>query len=309
MSTARSRDTFVVPAALDGARTDRALAELLDVGVNAARRLIDAGRVGVDGKRSKKGDAVRAASVVTVEGGGAWLVPSPMAALVILHEDDGVLVVDKPAGLAAHPLVPGEGGTIVDALAARYPEIADASPDAREGGLVHRLDTGTSGCLAVARDRATWSALRLAFSTGDDVFKRYLAIVEGHVASPLVVDGALTHDSHDRRRMRAAAPDEAGQHARTTALPIASSSSSFSLVEVEALGGRRHQVRAHLAAAGHPLVGDTLYGAAAADDAAWHLLHANALGLPGRPVIRAPVPLGFRQAASTRGLVVPVGGI
>lgn len=313
--TEHARTSMAVPPALAGARMDRVLAELLDIPVNAARRLCEAGRVKLDGRRARKGDMARKGSAVEVAGvvgGAAWLVPTaPPTPLAVLYEDEGVVVVDKPAGVPSHPLVPGEGGTLVDLLAATHPEIAGASDDAREGGLVHRLDTGTSGCLAVARHRDSWRALRAAFASGA-VVKGYLALVEG-AWGPLelrTTTAPLAHDSGDPRRMVArAAPrgddgDDA-QQARTSARVVARGP-AHALVAVEAEGGRRHQVRVHLAHLGHPLVGDTLYGAPPSSDAPWHLLHAHALLLPGRPRVTAPVPAGLREAARVRGVVVPL---
>lgn len=308
----------VVPPALAGARVDRAVAELLELPVNAVRRLLDAGRVRVDHRRRKKGDVVQGGAVVEVTGvaggpGGkpAWLVPGS-AAVPVVFEDAHVVVVDKPAGMPSHPLLPGEGGTAVDALAARFPEIAVASDDPREAGLVHRLDTGTSGCLAVARDRETWRALRDAFAAGT-VDKSYLALVHGVIGAPLVVDRPVAHDPADARRMivLAAASGGAapgGQPAKTSVTPLATGA-EHTLVAVRAQGGRRHQIRVHLACAGHPLVGDVLYGAEAAADAPSHLLHADGLTLPGRPPLRAPLPAGFRAALASRGLEAPDGGM
>ena len=291
-----------VPEALAGARADRTVALLLDVPVNAARRLIAAGRVRVRGRRVQKGDAVEAGDDVEIAGAGAWLVPGPDV-VPRLFVDEHVIVVDKPAGMPCHPLVPGEGGTVVDALIAIFPEIARASEDPREAGLVHRLDTGTSGCLALARDPATWRALRAAFAD-DLVDKRYLALVHGAPARATVLD-AVAHDPADPRRMRI---DPGGRPARTEIVPL-SATPDFALVDVRAHGGRRHQVRVHLASRGHPLVGDVLYGAPAADDAPWHLLHASALALPGGARALARPPPAFAAAAGARGLGVPDGGI
>ena len=135
----------MIPEALHGARVDRALASLFDLSVNATRRLIEKNRVRIDGKRVKKGDVVARGAVVFLEGTGEWLVPAqPAEAVSVLFADARVIVVEKPAGMACHPLVPGEGGTVVDALALSYPEIKTATDEPREGGLVHRLDTGTS---------------------------------------------------------------------------------------------------------------------------------------------------------------------
>jgi 23S rRNA pseudouridine1911/1915/1917 synthase len=298
-------EEVTIPDDLDGARADRALAELLDVGVSAARRLMAARRVRIDGRLVKKGDATKAGGIVTLEGTGTWLVPAGEVA--VLFADDHVVIVDKPAGMACHPLVPGEGGTVVDAVVRTHADIAAASPAPREAGLVHRLDTGTSGCLAIARDSFTWARLREAFARGD-VVKRYLALVEGYFDRELAMDASLVHDARDRRRMRLAVPGETGLAARTTVTPLAVSA-GHSLVDVAAAGGRRHQVRAHLAAAGYPLVGDVLYGAPAAEDTDWHLLHACVLVLPGMPTIRAGPPPLFLAAVAKRGLHAPPGAI
>jgi 23S rRNA pseudouridine1911/1915/1917 synthase len=315
----RAPAPLTVPGALAGARADRALAELLELPVGAVRRLLVARRLRIDGRVPKKGDAVRAGAVITLESPalhpGGWLVAAPAgdaddaAALPVLYQDAGVIIVDKPAGVPSHPLLPGEGGTVVDKLAVRYPEIAAASDEAREAGLVHRLDTGTSGCLAVARDRESWRALRAAFSQGA-VDKGYRALVHGRVQGPLEIDGAIAHDPADARRMviapggLAAGPGPAV----TTVAPLLVGP-AHTLVSVTAAGGRRHQVRVHLASAGHPLVGDVLYGAPEAGDVPWHLLHAASLGLPGRPVVHAPLPAPFRAACEARGLVPGRNGL
>src|SRR5207248_854247 len=130
---------------------------------------------------------------------------------------------------------------------------------------------------------AAWTELRAAFAE-DRVEKRYLAVVEGALAESLVLEDAIAHDPRDARRMIV---DASGRSARTEVAPLAASARA-TLVDVRAHGGRRHQIRVHLAAAGHPLVGDVLYGATPAPDAPWHLLHATALGLPGRALVTAP---------------------
>ncbi len=292
--------TRQVPPDLHGARADRAVAELFELPVATARRLIEAGRVRLDERRCKKGDAVNAGQTMSLPGQGRWLVPVVDQRVVVLREDLDVLFVDKPAGLPCHPLVPGEGGTVVDALAVQFPEIEGASPQApREAGLVHRLDTGTSGCLAVARTASTWGALRQAFAS-DLVDKRYLALVEGELAKARVVETPIAHDPADTRRMRV---DAAGRPATSEVRPLVMGAAA-SLVEVIMHGGRRHQLRVHLASCGHPIVGDVLYGAAAAVDAPSPLLHARTLTLPGRPRVQAQLPPALVAAARARGLAV-----
>lgn len=290
----------VVPAALDGARVDHALAELFELPTAAARRLLHAGRALVDGRARAKGDEVRAGQTLALLGGGRWLAPKPDPRVAALRVEATLIVVDKPAGMPCHPLVPGEGGTVVDALSASFPEIEHASPEApREAGLVHRLDTGTSGCLAIARSAATWRQLRAAFAA-DDVEKRYQALVQGHVVGARTVDAPVAHDPTDARRMRL---DPSGRAARSDVRPLASGA-ACSLVEVVMHGGRRHQLRVHLASLGHPIVGDVLYGATAANDAPWPLLHAGSLTLPGYARVVAPLPTALLAAARARGLAV-----
>ncbi|OGQ13051.1 MAG: hypothetical protein A2138_14545 [Deltaproteobacteria bacterium RBG_16_71_12] len=289
-----------MPGDLDGARLDRAVSVLFDVPVAAARRLVAARRVLVDERRRRKGDTVRAGQTVLVEGPGRWLAPAPDPRLRVLFNDAELIVVDKPAGVPCHPLIPGEGGTVVDALAALFPEIERASPEApREAGLVHRLDTGTSGCLAVARSEKAWRELRAAFAT-DAVLKRYQALVHGQVVGERVVEARVAHDPADPRRMRV---DPAGRPA-TSVVRALVSGADVSLVEVVMHGGRRHQLRVHLASLGHPIVGDALYGAPRAADMVWPLLHARSLELPGRARVQAPLPAALFAAAAARGLAV-----
>ncbi|MCC7071337.1 MAG: RluA family pseudouridine synthase [Deltaproteobacteria bacterium] len=290
----------VVPPALHGARLDRATAQLFELPVATARRLLALGRVRLDGKRGAKGDPVRSHQSIALEGGARWLTPAAAPRLTLVHTDEELVVVDKPAGMPCHPLVPGEGGTVVDALAALFPEIERASPEApREAGLVHRLDTGTSGCLAVARTEGAWRALRAAVAS-DQADKRYLALVEGVLAAPRTISAPIAHDPSDARRMRCG-PE--GRPASSVVLPLAQGRDA-TLVELVLGGGRRHQLRVHLASIGHPIVGDELYGAPARAGVAWPLLHALSLLLPGRARVEAPPPSSLLDAARARGLAV-----
>ena len=285
--------TWTVPESLQGARVDRAACSLTGLSMAVVRRLCAEGRMRLDGRACSKGDTVRAGQVLAAQVG--WLV-APTSSIAVLYVDRRVVIVDKPAGMPCHPLVPGEGGTALDAVAALHPDVATASPDPREGGLLHRLDTGTSGALAFARDDVTWHELRAAFAH-EDVDKGYLAVVHGRVARALDVATAIAHDPRDPRRMII---DGQGRGARTAVRPLACHD-DVTLVDVTAHGGRRHQVRVHLASVGHPLVGDVLYGAAACD-LGHHALHAHRLALPGVPVVHAPVPSWLVELAAARGV-------
>ncbi len=290
-----------VPGALDGARADRVVALLFALPRGAARRLIDDKRVRVDDRAVKKGDCLRAGAWVRVVGDGAWLLPDASVDVVVLFANDDLVIVDKPRGVPCHPLLPSEGGTLVDAVCARYPDTALAAPDPRDGGLVHRLDNDTSGAVAIARHRAAHVQMRAQFAAGA-VDKRDLALVQGCLRTPVLVDGALAHDPADARRM---VLDADGTSATTHAVPLAVGA-SHTLVLVHADRGRRHQVRVHLASAGHALVGDTVYGAIALapPTPSGHWLHALQLELPGVPRVWCAPPAAFVALAAQLGCPV-----
>src|SRR5512144_266869 len=145
-------------------RLDRALADALGLGRAVVKRAFQLGAVRVRGKRARASDPASPGALVEIEleppaGPPA---PDPDAPLTVLAEHPRLVVVEKPAGVAVHPLAPGEGGTLANAVAARYPECAEASPEPREGGAVQRLDLETSGCVIFARDPEAWEELHAA---------------------------------------------------------------------------------------------------------------------------------------------------
>ena len=197
---------FPVPAAQDNARVDLVVKEALGLPRAEVKRLFDEARVRVDGRVAKKGLTVRAGQSVRVE------VPEaqPRAAvaddsfpLEILHADEVLVFADKPAHRPSHPLRPGETGTVANALVARFPELAEASEDPREGGLCHRLDVETSGVILAARHRAAWSSLREAFGRRGGVDKRYWALVSGPLADEGEIDLPLRHHPRHPDRVEA----------------------------------------------------------------------------------------------------------
>ena len=271
-----------------GGRLDAVVRRLCpDLSRRIVRALIADGAVRVNGRPAAKGASVRAGDLVEVLV-LAGLVPEPAMVLRVLHEDAAVVAVDKPGGVRGHALDPRQRGTVAGALVARYPELATIG-DPLSAGLVHRLDTGTSGVLIAARTPASHAALRASFRRHEAV-KRYVAMVTGTPAPGTVVEVALAHDPADRRRMRAARTGDRAWPARTVVSAV-EPHGEVSRVEVEIRTGVTHQVRAHLALLGHPILGDALYGGSPSPlPPGRHALHAAELDLPGLPSLRSPLP-------------------
>jgi 23S rRNA pseudouridine1911/1915/1917 synthase len=250
--------TVPVPDGLDGARVDAALAKMLGFSRTFAAEVADAGGVEQDGRQVGKSDRLRA---------GAWLSitweprrePAVVAVavpdLTVVHDDDDIVVIDKPAGVAAHPSVGWEGPTVLGALAAAGTRIATSGAAERQG-VVHRLDVGTSGLMVVAKSEAAYTALKHAFKERA-VEKIYHAIVQGH-PDPLAgtIDAPIgRHPTHSWKFAVAAGGKDSVTHYETLeAFPRAS------LLEIHLETGRTHQIRVHMAAHRHPCVGDPLYG-------------------------------------------------
>lgn len=252
---------FTVAAAEAGERLDVYLARRLDGGRAAAQRRIADGDVRIDGRPAKAAARLAAGAVVAVAAAAdappAPLEAAPEIALDVRWVDDAIVVVAKPAGLVVHPGLGHAGGTLVNALVARFPDLAAAfGPDDPRPGLVHRLDADTSGLLVVARTPAVRAALQAQFKART-VDKTYLAIVRGVPNTPYgLIDAPLGRDAVHRQRM-AVVP---GGRLAVTGYHVAASRPTDSLVVVRLFTGRTHQIRVHLAAIGHPVAGDRLYG-------------------------------------------------
>lgn len=285
-------------------RLDRALADALGVGRAAVKQAFAAGEVRLSGRRARASDPALPGALVEIELAAPPGPPSPepQLALAVLADEARWLVADKPAGVATHPLLHGEGGTLANAVAARYPACAEASPDPRDGGAVQRLDLETSGCVLFAKDRGAWEMLHAQLAARA-VEKVYVALVLGRVTAggvcsvPLAQRGGRVVPAPDPTR-----PPKATGRPREaeTRWEVARALPAATLLEVRIATGVMHQIRAHLAFLGHPVVGDALYGGEAArrPGLSRHFLHAAALGFErpegGRARVESPLPAELR---------------
>ena len=249
-----------VPDGLEGERLDAALARLFGLSRTKAVELVTAGRVSLDGATAAKSDRVRAGAWLEVELPAtrvvADLVPEPVPGLLVVFEDDDLVVVDKPVGVAAHPSPGWTGTSVVGGLAAAGYRISTSGAAERQG-VVHRLDVGTSGLMVVAKSEHAYSVLKRAFKERT-VDKTYHALVQG-LPDPLrgTIDAPIgRHPKHDYRW----AVVEAGK-ASITHYEVLEAFAAASMVEVHLETGRTHQIRVHFSALRHPCVGDLTYGA------------------------------------------------
>jgi 23S rRNA pseudouridine1911/1915/1917 synthase len=248
-----------VPDGLVGERVDVAVAKLLGFSRTFAGDVVERGGVEVDGRVARKSDRLSADVVMSI----VWddprepeIVPVLIADMQIIYDDDDIVVVSKPPFLAAHPSLGWEGDTVLGALAGAGYRIATSGPPERQG-IVHRLDVGTSGLMIVAKSEIAYSVMKRKFKERE-VVKEYHALVQGEMVPPAgTIDApigrhpgsawkfAVTHDGRDA----------------ITHFDTLTNYSIATLLSVGLETGRTHQIRVHMAAQRHPLVGDSLYGA------------------------------------------------
>jgi len=259
---------------------DAAIAKLLGFSRTFAAEVAESGGVELDGAVLGKSDRLAAGGWLTV----TWtpksepsIVPVVVADLRVVHDDDDIIVIDKPPGVAAHPSLGWDGPTVLGALAGAGYRIA-TSGAAERAGIVHRLDVGTSGLMVVAKSESAYSALKRAFHDRE-VRKIYHAVVQGH-PDPLAgtIDAPIgRHPGASWKFAITADGKPSVTHYETLeAFP------SAALLEIELETGRTHQIRVHMAAQRHPCLGDAMYGADPTISARLGLtrqwLHATRLG-------------------------------
>jgi len=295
--------THELSAPNDAPRLDVFIASRLDLSRNQAATLIANGRVTVDGRREKASYRPREGEHITVA------VPAPQTRpvvgesipLAVVYEDDDVLVVDKAAGMVVHPAPGNWSGTLVNALKGRGAPLSEGSAEGREG-IVHRLDKETSGLLLVAKTDRAHRVLGAELQARR-IVRRYAALAWGHVSEDrLTVDKPIARDPRDRKRM---AIVSTGRPARTDITRLARFDSA-DLLRAHLYTGRTHQIRVHLAAIGHPVVGDDTYGGGGGRRLVQlpprrHFLHAAWLQfrhpVSGKEIdIRSPLPEDLRRA-------------
>lgn len=241
-----------------GERLDKVVRDRVpELSRTQGQRLIERGKVTVDGQARKPAYQVERGDQVTVllpEEPEAVVLPQPIP-LDVVYEDEHLLLVSKPAGLVVHPAPGHPDSTLVNAALAHCPQIAEVGEPDRPG-VVHRLDKETSGLLVMAKNEKALAALQQQFKERE-VGKTYLALVQGRVQPPEgIIEVPVGRDEEHRQRMDAV---RGGKYARTR-YRVVEKFRDHTLLEVHPYTGRTHQVRVHLAWLGHPVVGDTIYG-------------------------------------------------
>lgn len=248
-----------VPDGLAGERLDVALTRMLGLSRSRAADLVAAGAVLIDGRPAAKSERVMPGTTLEVdlsEPEREVAPPEPVPGMAVVFDDDDVVVVDKPVGVAAHPSPGWAGPTVVGGLAAAGFRVSTSGAAERQG-VVHRLDVGTSGLMAVAKSEIAYTSLKRQFKERT-VDKTYHAAVQGH-CDPLsgTVDAPI--DRHPNQQHKWAVVSTG--RPSVTHYDTLEAFAHASLLEIHLETGRTHQIRVHMSALRHPCVGDVVYGA------------------------------------------------
>jgi 23S rRNA pseudouridine1911/1915/1917 synthase len=248
-----------IPEGLNQERVDAALSRLLGLSRNVIVGLIEAGEISKDGKAVGKSDRVITGDqlevILPAAKAEAKLVATPIDGLKVVYDDEFLIVIDKPVGIAAHPSPGWQGATVVGAIFAAGYQLATSGAAERQG-VVHRLDVGTSGLMVVAKNEIAYSSLKDQFRNRT-VSKVYHALVQGHM-DPTVGTIDAPIDRHPREDYRFAVV--ANGKPSITHYKTLEVFPAVTLLEIELETGRTHQIRVHFSALHHPLVGDLTYG-------------------------------------------------
>jgi 23S rRNA pseudouridine1911/1915/1917 synthase len=256
----RELRTLSVPEGVEGERIDSALTRVLGLSRTSIVKLLEDGDITTDGRAMQKSERVITGQLIEVllpEVVKYEAIPvTPLVGLTVVYNDDDIVVIDKPVGCAAHPSPGWMGPTVVGALIAAGYTISTSGP-AERAGIVHRLDVGTSGLMIVAKSDSAYLKLKEMFRS-HEIEKTYHALVQGHMdPNTGTIDAPIDrHPKEDHRFAVVATGKESITH-----YEVIEYYRSVSLVKVELETGRTHQIRVHFSALGHPLVGDTTYGA------------------------------------------------
>lgn len=247
---------FPVPDALVGERVDAALARMLGLSRSRCAELAGGGTVLINGVVCGKSDRLSANDMIEVTIPEPEKKPTPVTDMAILYEDEDIVVVDKPVGVAAHTGPGWQGPTVLSNLEAAGYRITSYGPPERQG-IVHRLDVGTSGAMMVAKSELAYTVMKRAFKERT-IEKVYHAVVAGHLdPTSGTIDAPIAR--HPSREWRMAVID--GGKRAVTHYDTVELMALAQLTEIHLETGRTHQIRVHMAAVGHPCVGDTFYGA------------------------------------------------
>ena len=312
----RETRSWKVPAQLDDIRLDSFVHRCLpQLSRREIANAIHERRFFINGKIARKGNRLSSGDCLVFIGPQQWLAvrPSPNLQLdiPIVYEDSMILAVNKPAGVATHGFSGRDTETLANFVLAKRPSLINIGKSRWEPGLVHRLDRETSGLVIVAKTQTAFDRLRLELRRRR-INKKYLALVWGRTAAERLIDVPLAHDPGDPRLMQPAAAFSRAKRQRiwhaVTRFRKIGEACGLSLLEVEMTTGVTHQIRVHLAAIGHAIVGDSLYGVNAENfDLERHFLHASSLEFPhpadGRIVkLKADLPTELRTVLKRLGI-------